>query len=143
MPSASAATFLSIVGAGVGAIAAMSTPRTRVGQLTAVLAWLMTGQLAAHVALAVGDPHGAMHAHSIVPSGRMLGMHLVASAVTAVLVSVAEALYAVITSIVRVTAGPAVPLPARRPGVIDAPTVGHRVHLFATSISRRGPPVSA
>lgn len=138
-PSGSAGVFLLIVGIGIGAIATVPSPRS---QPAAVFGGLMLGQVASHIALAVGNPTEMVHGHSILPSPAMLGFHVAASTVAAVLVCVAESLYGPITSIVRAVLDPPLPLPRRsRSLVTPGNSETSPLHFFTTSISRRGPPV--
>lgn len=140
-PSGSASVFLAILGVGVGAMTAVPRERFR---LLATVGGLLFGQLASHMALVVGNPHEMMHGHSMLPSPTMSAFHLAAAVATAVLVGVAEVLYGPITSIVRAVLDPPLPLPRRARGCL-APVRDGRSSLqfFTTSISRRGPPVSA
>ena len=139
-PSGSAAVLLLIVGLGVGAIVAIPSPRSRV---RGAFAGLALGQIASHVALAVGVSHEMAHAHSILPSPGMLGFHLAASAVTAALLCAAESLYGPLTSIVRAVLDPPLPLPQRVGALIaTGDHDGASFHLLSNSISRRGPPLS-
>lgn len=148
-PSGSGAAFLVVVGLAVGALAALPQPAFRHGQQRAsrqvlgTYGGLVLGQAAAHVALVVSEPHEALHGHSIVPSASMLGFHLAASAVAAVLLAVAEALYGPITSIVRAVLDPPLPRPDAPARLVPA-SRGTVVDVFRAgiSISRRGPPVA-
>ncbi len=139
-PSGSALTFLLIVGIGVGVVSMLPDPRSSTVRLTTVLGGLILGQVAGHVALAVTT----VHAHSILPSPTMAGLHLTASVVAAALICIAERLYGPLTSIVRAVLSPPLPLPTVPGHLVAIDRLTFPAPLtFTTSISRRGPPAVA
>jgi hypothetical protein len=141
-PAGSSLTFLVVVGMGVGTLVAVPSPRRDRTHAALLLGGLALGQLAAHVALEVGNAHGMAHAHSLLPSSPMLAFHLLAAVVGGLLVLAAERLYGPITSIVRAVLDPPLPLPdASAPGRVGGASHLHVPQLkFTTTISRRGPP---
>ncbi|OZD12333.1 hypothetical protein CH253_27025 [Rhodococcus sp. 06-156-3C] len=141
-PSGSAAVLVLIVGLGIGAVSAV--PRSGRATVPLLLAGMVLGQFASHVALVVGDPHAMMHGHTILPSPAMTAFHVAASALAAVLVCAAERLYGPITAVVRSVLDPPQRL-AVPPGlaVEIASPLPRAPFEFTTSISRRGPPTPA
>lgn len=139
-PSGPALTYLLIVGIGVGVVSTLPDPRSGTARLSTVLGGLVFGQVAGHVALAVT----AVHAHSILPSPTMMGLHFAASVVTAALICIAERLYGPLTSIVRAVLNPPLTLPNVPAHIVAVGRLTFPVLLpFMASISRRGPPVAA
>lgn len=135
--------FLLLVGAAIGGGVVMPSARSGLGRLTTTATGLMLGQLAAHVALTLGDAHSMVHAHAIVPSPTMLAAHAVAAIAVGGLVYAAERLYGPITSVVSAILSPPLPLPDASARPLRALAAGFAVlSRTATSISTRGPPVS-
>jgi hypothetical protein len=130
---------------------ALSGVRWRLGPLLAVL---LGAQVAFHVAFAAGHAHAvpAAHAHLAAPagvSGRMLGMHLVAAVVTAVLLRRGEDVCWQLASavarparITRLLLAPAVD--ADRPTRLGAAAHARSMvsELLVDAAPRRGPPAS-
>ncbi|OAK51947.1 hypothetical protein [Rhodococcoides kyotonense] len=141
-PAGSSFVFLVIVGIGVGTLVAVPSPRHGRTHAALLLGGLALGQLAAHVALTVGNVHETAHAHSLLPRPPMLAFHLVAAVVGGALVHAAERLYGPVTSIVRAVLDPPLPLPdTSAPGRVGAAAYLHVPQRpFTTTISRRGPP---
>ncbi|OZF02636.1 MULTISPECIES: hypothetical protein [Nocardiaceae] len=141
-PSGSAAVLVLIVGLGIGVVSAV--PRSGRATVPLLLAGLLLGQFASHVALVVGDPHAVMHGHTILPSPTMAAFHVAASALAAVSVCTAERLYGPITAVVRSVVDPPrrLAVPPRLTIAASNP-VSAATFKFTTSISRRGPPTSA
>ncbi|SNT26623.1 hypothetical protein [Rhodococcoides kyotonense] len=141
-PAGSSFVFLLVVGIGVGTVVSVPQPRRDRDHAVVLFGGLALGQLAAHVALAVGSAHEMAHGHTLLPSPSMLAFHVLAAVLGGVLVHSAERLYGPITSIVRAVLEPPLPLPdASAPGRIGAASYLHVPrHPFTTTISRRGPP---
>jgi hypothetical protein len=139
LPTGSTATVLALLAATVGAVAATSR---RAGELPLLLGLLGTGQLAAHLILAAAG-HG--HASPVVGGFGMLTAHVAAVAVGAALVCAADHLTAVLGRAVRAATRHGCPRPAPSgAGPVPAPEQPLlSTLLLATSLSRRGPPVTA
>lgn len=135
VPAPSAVVLLIVVCAGLGAIVA-ALPRGRHTRPTLVAA-LGAGQVLGHFALSATE-----HMHSVIPPLAMLGAHVIATALCAVLVTGAERLYGPIVRVLRVVLRSPAPLtPAPRAPIVTPTAMAPVGDVLRSSISRRGPPV--
>jgi hypothetical protein len=138
MPSGAGAALLCVLAATVGALAATAD---RASDARVLLALLTSGQLIAHVTLAItGHHHGSLGA----PSAAMLGAHLIALIVGAVLIAAGDRLCRAICAAVRDVARrqPCPILSAAAVPTVAADQPLRSALLLAASVSHRGPPVS-
>ncbi|AFM19716.1 hypothetical protein Mycch_5029 [Mycolicibacterium chubuense NBB4] len=140
LPAGPATAQLLLVAAAVGALAAR-LPRT--GRFGPILALLTAGQLIGHGLLsALGHAHATPSAG---PAWLMLSSHLAAVGTGALLIVVGDRLCRTLSRALHRTTrpdAPAVPAPRATPGrTADQPL--RSALLVASSMSHRGPPVSA
>ena len=141
-PSGAGTALLCVLAATVGAVAA-TTDRT--SDVRVLLALLASGQLVAHLVLAVAGHHHSVHG-PVCPRPVMLAAHTVALVVAAVLIATGDrlcrAVCTAIRDVVRQLPCPGLPVFATA-GVPtacgDQPL--RSALLLAASVSHRGPPV--
>jgi hypothetical protein len=139
-PGGAVTVQLTLLAVTLGAVASTVRAANRAVVLFGLLG---TGQLLAHVLLALdGHAHGS---HPLQPSALMLAAHLVAVTVGALLIAGGTRLCAAVSRTLRAVARPAYPVPAAttRVAVRSADQPLHSARQLATSVSHRGPPVSA
>lgn len=134
LPQTSSLTLLLAACSAVGVIAA-TVPGFARGTLPLIAA-LGFGQLAAHTAMTL-----SVHPHFTAPGPAMLGAHILATIVCALLILAAEHLFRVVTHVVHVVlTSPAAPVPIRVHRFTTTHHHGPVDALLRASISRRGPP---
>lgn len=134
-PAGAPTVLLGVVAAAIGGTVAVT--RLRVPGLLAALA---CGQALSHLVLGGHDHPSASPA----AAAAMLAAHVAAVVTCAVLLAAASRLAAVLSRAVRALVTAAAP-PLTEPRAVRRPTerAPHRRHVFATSITHRGPPVGA
>jgi hypothetical protein len=138
-PTGAATVLLAVLAATVGALAGTIGHAADVRVLLGLLA---TGQLLGHVMLsAVGHSHTPSAAP---PAAVMLGAHLIAIVVGAVLIAAVDrlcrAMSRAVRAAVRTVGPPVMAAPVLSAGAADQPL--RSALLLAASVSHRGPPVS-
>ncbi len=138
-PTGPATALLAVLAATVGALAGTIDHATDARVLLGLLA---TGQLLGHLMLgAVGHSHAPSAAP---PAAVMLGAHLIAIVVGAVLIAAVDrlcrAMSRAVRAAVRTVGPPVVAAPVLSAGAADQPL--RSALLLAASVSHRGPPVS-
>ena len=136
-PSGSAVVLLSVVAAGIGALAATAR---RAADRTGLMVLLSIGQLLGHLLLsATGHDHGQIGAP---PASVMLAAHVLAIGLGALLISAGDRLARALSRVVR-AATRVRPLPPATtvlaPRRVEPPLL--RMLLLSSSLSYRGPPV--
>lgn len=139
VPEGAATAQLMVLAAVIGALAASFA---RAAQARVLVCLLATGQLLGHLMLnAVGHHHEGSAGP---PAAVMLGAHVVAIAVGAMLIAAVDrlsgAVARVVRAVVRVAAGPVALTPTVVIRRADQPL--RSALLLAASVSHRGPPVS-
>ncbi len=138
-PTGATTALLAVLAATVGALAGTIRHATDARVLLGLLA---TGQLLGHLMLsAVGHSHAPSAAP---PAAVMLGAHLIAIVVGAVLIAAVDrlcrAMSRAVRAAVRTVRPPVVAAPVLSAGAADQPL--RSALLLAASVSHRGPPVS-
>jgi hypothetical protein len=138
-PAGAVTAQLALLAVTLGAVASTMRAANRAWALVGLLG---AGQVLAHVLLAIdGHTHGS---HPL-PGALMLAAHLVAVTVGALLIAGGARFCAALSRVVRAVTRHVSPLPAVTAHVVarnaDQPLQSAR--LLATSVSHRGPPVSA
>lgn len=137
VPSGTATALLAVLAATVGGL---TTTMPRASDVRVLLVLLGTGQLVAHLMLAIaGHSHGA----AAPPSAAMLVAHALAVLACALLIATGDRLCRAVSRVLQVTARPPVALmPARSTVVACTDHPQRSTLLLAASVSHRGPPVS-
>lgn len=132
-PAGAHAVLLGVVAAGIGGVTAVAPAR-----VSGLLGILAVGQVTSHLVLAGHDHVGGAPA----TGAPMLVAHIAAVVTCAVLLTAASGLAAALSRTVHALVTAASPLITEQ-GPVRRPTgrASHRRHVFATSISHRGPPV--
>jgi hypothetical protein len=138
LPSGSTAALLALLSLTAGALVATMRAVADVKMLIGVLA---VGQLLGHVLLSATGH--SQHVTATAPVGLMIGSHVAATAVGAVLIAMGGRLCAAVSRVLlaaaRSTRLPVAPMSAIAVRSTDQPLQSAR--LLAASLSHRGPPV--